>query len=63
MSHETAQQRRRRHRSDPYRGQILAPKAVHMPNVGCLNCTHPELIHRPPCLRVGCECTEYVKEE
>lgn len=32
VTHETAQQRRRRHKADPYRAQILAPK-VEMPKL------------------------------
>lgn len=76
MTHETAPQRRRRHKADPYRAQILAPKPVDMPRVLCARegCGHPRLIHDEcedflgdvkwwaDCRRVGCTCTEYVEE-
>lgn len=56
MTHETAQQRARRHNADPYRAAQLAPLSPVPPNV-CEACKHAVLIHAERgCLYVGCTC-------
>lgn len=72
MAHESAQQRYRRQKRDPFRAAQIAPKQ-HVEPVRC-RCSHARLLHQHAhtavgescvnegcCLSFGCECTEYVE--
>ena len=51
-----------RKKRDPLKAAQIAPVQRIQP-VLCVTCEHPRLIHgAEKCLRVGCECTEYVEE-
>jgi len=60
MSAEAAA-RRRRQKADKLRNQKLGTYTP--PASGCEQCTHQRMIHRDDlwCLRVGCECEQYVE--
>lgn len=44
MTHETAQQRRRRHKADPYRKSVLGAVPP-IPHNVCPDCNHAVLMH------------------
>lgn len=62
MTHETPQQRHRRHKRDPYRASQIAPTYTVAP-VRCA-CGHAGLMHAGMdgagrCVSRACDCTEY----
>lgn len=59
IRHETAQQRYRRQRRDPYRAAQIAP-SYDVPPVKCL-CSHARLMHDDAgrCLSRACGCAQY----
>lgn len=59
MSHETARQRYRRHKLDPYRAAQIAPK-VEMPPVKCL-CGDLRLQHDSGGKCLSCDCQTYTE--
>lgn len=63
MTHETAQQRARRHKSNPLRAAQLAPLVYKAAMCAREGCGDPPLIHRnrENCLRNGCTCTEFLE--
>lgn len=58
MTHETAQQRRRRHKADPFDKQQAAPRVEPPSGVFC-RCGDQQLVHDPHCLVRSCGCMEF----